>query len=179
MSIELLAKQGRTRIYGGLAAVETSRLRQMRDNAMRSCFSRIEETACRMEHVAHIHGKEYINDAASVSVNATWYTLEKLDGGVVWIALGDDNQTDYTRLRPLALRKVRMLICVGRDNSNLHRAFSGVVPEIIDAGSLAAAVQTSCYCGIDQAKVLLSPATHPGTSVQELGHEYCHQVNEL
>ena len=51
MSIELLAKQGRTRIYGGLAAVETSRLRQMRDNAMRSCFSRIEETACRMEHV--------------------------------------------------------------------------------------------------------------------------------
>lgn len=179
MSIELLAKQGRARVFGGLAAVETSRLRQMRDTAMRSCFSRIEETAYRMEHVAHIHGKEYINDAASVSVNATWYTLEKTDGALIWIALGDDNHTDYTRLRTLALRKVRMLICVGNDNGNLHRAFNGIVPEIVDTRTLAAAVQASCYSGIDQAKVLLSPATQPQSTVQELGREYRHQVNEL
>ena len=179
MSLELLAKQGRTRVFGGLAAVETSRLRQMRDTTMRSCFSRIEETAYRMEHVAHIHGKEYINDAASISVNATWYTLEKTDGALIWIALGDDNNTDYTRLRTLALRKVRMLICVGNDNSNLHQAFNGIVPEIVDARTLAAAVQASCYSGIDQAKVLLSPATQPQITVQELGREYRHQVNEL
>ena len=179
MSIELLAKQGRTRIFGGLAAVESSRLRQMRDTSMRSCFSRIEETAYRMEHVAHIHGKEYINDAASVSVNATWYTMEKTDGAIIWIAVGDDNHTDYTKLRTLALRKVRMLICVGNDNSNLHLAFDGIVPAIIDTNSLSAAVHASCYSGIEQAKVLLSPATQPHTTVQELGREYRRQVNEL
>ena len=179
MSIELLAKQGRTRIHSGLAAIETSRLRQMRDSAMRSCFARIEETAYRMEHVAHIHGKEYINDAASVSVNATWYTLERTDGAIIWIALGDDNRADYTRLRTLALRKVRMLICVGSDNSNLHNAFEGIVPEIIDVNTISAAVQSSCYSGLDQAKVLLSPATQPPIAPQELGREYRRQVNEL
>lgn len=179
MSIELLAKQGRTRVYGGLAAIETSHLRQMRDSTLRSCFARIEETAYRMEHVAHIHGKEYINDAASVSVNATWYTIEKTDGAIIWIALGDDNQVDYTRLRTLALRKVSMLICVGNDNSNLHRTFNGIVPEIIDVDTIAAAVQASCYSGIDHAKVLLSPATQPPTTPQELGREFRHQVNEL
>lgn len=179
MSIELLAKQGRTRIYGGLAAIDTSRLRQMRNSTMRSCFSRIEESSYRMEHVAHIHGKEYINDAASVSVNATWYTMEKTDGAIIWIAMGDDNKTDYGLLRTLALRKVRMLICVGKDNSNLHSSFAGVIPEIIDADSLAKAVQLSCYNGVEHAKVLLSPATLPKIPVQELGREYRHQVNEL
>ena len=45
MSIELLAKQGRDRIYGGLAAIESSRLRKMRDEAIRTCFTRFDEAS--------------------------------------------------------------------------------------------------------------------------------------
>ena len=179
MSIELLATQGRTRVHGGLASVEAARLRQMRNSALRCCFARMEETRYRMEHVAHIHGIEFINDAASGSVNATWYTIENTSGAIIWIALGDDNNTDYSRLRPLALRKVRMLICVGNDNTNLHSSFSGVIPNIIDVKTIADAVQAACYSGIDQAKVLFSPATPSLRSAQTLGQEYSHQVNEL
>lgn len=179
MSIELLANQGRTRVYGGLAAVDTACLRKMRDISLLHCFTRMEETSCRMEHVARIHGKEYINDAAAISVNATWYTMENTDGAIIWIAMGDDNSADYTRLRSLALRKVRMLICVGSDNSNLHHFFNGVIPSIVDVNNIVEAVQTSCYSGVDHAKVLFSPAVPTHGTPQELGWEFCHQVNEL
>jgi len=179
MSIELLANQGRTRVHDGLAAVDAATLRKMRDNALRHCFSRMEETNCRMEHVARIHGMEYINDAAAATVNATWYTMENTEGSIIWIAVGDDNQTDYSRLRSMALRKVRMLICVGRDNSNLHSSFSGVVPNVIDVKNIAEAVQASCYSGIEHAKVIFSPAAQSTASAQNMGMEFRHQVNEL
>ena len=46
MSIELLANQGRDRVHGGLAAIDSTKLRQMRDNALRSCFTRFGRYHC-------------------------------------------------------------------------------------------------------------------------------------
>ena len=177
MSIEQLAKQGRDRLYGGLASAPSARLRQMRDSALRSCFARMEETPGRMEHVATIHGKEYINDAAAASVNATLYTMQSLAGPLVWIAFADDGGADYSPLRPLVLRKVGMLICVGERNEGLHRAFDTLVPAIADAQSIADAVAMADRCPIDCAKVVLSPAT--GGAARETGRQVVHQVNEL
>ena len=54
-----------------------------------------------------------------------------------------------------------------------------VIPNIIDVKTIADAVQAACYSGIDQAKVLFSPATPSLRSAQTLGQEYSHQVNEL
>lgn len=179
MSIELLANQGRDRVHGGLAAVDSSKLRQMRDNALRSCFTRLEETSYRMEYVARIHGKEFINDAAGRSVNATWYALENTEGSIIWIAFGGADDADYTRLRPIALRKVRMLICVGNDNQHLHDAFKDVVSDIRDVESIGAAVHCACYSMVENAKVLFSPATRGGLSVETAGRIFRHEVNEL
>lgn len=179
MSIELLAKQGRDRVYGGLAAVNSSLLRQMRDNNLRTCFARFDEADFRLEYVARIHGIEFINDAAARSVNATWYALQRVEGGIIWIAFGGDNQADYARLQSLALRKVRMLICVGNDNSHLHEAFRGSVPLIQDADNLGTAVHAACYSGLENVKVLFSPATRQGLSDQTAGLLFRREVNEL
>lgn len=179
MSIETLATQGRDRVHTALAAIETEKLRHMRDNALRTCFARLEDTTHRMEHVARIYGKEFVNDAAARSVNATWYTLENTEGSVIWIAFGGDSQADYTRLRELALRKVRMLICVGGDTANLHRAFRDSVAVIEDADSIAAAVHSACYSPIAGAKVVFSPATKHGLDDETAGRIYRQEVNEL
>lgn len=179
MSIELLANQGRDRVHNGLAAIDASKLCQMRDKALRSCFTRLEETTYRMEYVARIHGKEFINDAAGRSVNATWYALESTEGSIVWIAFGGDNETDYSRLRPIVLRKVRTLICVGNDNQHLHDAFKDVVSDICDVESIGAAVHRACYGVLENAKVLFSPATRTGLSDETAGLIFRHEVNEL
>lgn len=179
MSIEQLATQGRDHIHGGLAAIDTAQLRQMRNQTLRSCFTRFEETHFRLELVARIHGKDYINDAAARSVNATWYALQNTEGPIIWIAFGGDSQADYTKLRPIALRKVHTLICVGSDTQHLHHAFRSVVPEIRNADSLGAAVHAACYSLLENAKVLFSPATRQGLSDETAGQLFRHEVNEL
>ena len=179
MSIELLATQGRGRVYGGLAAIDSDRLRQMRDATLRSCFSRFDESRFRMEHVANIHGIEFINDAAARSVNATWYALQRVEGSIVWIAFGGDSQADYRRLESLALRKVRMLICVGSNSRRLHEAFDTIVPSIVDVESIGTAVHAACYSGFTNAKVLFSPATPQGLSDETAGIIFNREVNEL
>lgn len=179
MSIELLANQGRDRVYGGLAAVDSSKFRQMRNNSLRSCFTRMEEASNRMEHVARIYGKVFINDAAARSVNATWYALENTEGGIIWIAFGGDNDTDYSSIRPIALRKVRMLICVGTDNSALKAAFQDSIPVIKEVETISAAVHCACYSTLENAKVIFSPATHQGLPEEAAGRMFCHEVNEL
>lgn len=179
MSIETLSKQGRDRLYGGLAAVETSKLRQMRNASLRSCFTRFDESSYRMEYVARINGKEFINDAAARSVNATWYALENTEGSIIWIATADNNDVDYSMLRSVALRKVRMLLCVGNDSSNLRRAFQGIVPVIEDCDSIGAAVNRACYCNHERVKVIYSPACDDLLSTEMAGEVFRHEVNEL
>lgn len=179
MSIETLAKQGRDRIHGGLAAIDSARLRNMRNSSLRSCFARFEESSYRMEFVARIHGKEFVNDAAARSINATWYTLENTEGSIIWIASGDDNHIDYSPLRSVALRKVRMLLCVGDDTRRLHEAFKGVIPTIVDANTIGTAVHKACYSNLDQAKVVYSPANNAYLTTEQAGEVYRHEVNEL
>ena len=179
MSIQLLATQGRDRIHSGLAAIDSSRLRQMRNTAIRTCFSRLDEAEYRLQYEARIHDMEFINDAAARSVNATWYALQRLSGDIIWIAFGGDSQSDYRRLQTLALCKVRMLICVGADNAPLHDAFRHVVPTIVDADTIGAAVRTACRSGISEATVLFSPATPQGLSDETAGLLFRHEVNEL
>lgn len=179
MSIETLAKQDCSRVHGGLAAVESSKLRQMRNASLRSCFTRFDESSYRMEYVARINGKEFINDAAGRSVNATWYALENTEGSIIWIASADDNDTDYTMLRSVALRKVRMLLCVGADDSNLRRSFQGIVPVIESCDSIGAAVNRACYSNIERVKVLYSPASADLLTPEMAGEVFRHEVNEL
>lgn len=179
MNIETLAKQGRDRIYGGLAAVETSKLRKLRNEGIRNCFSHFDESSFRMEYVARIHGKEFINDAAACNVNATLFAMEHTEGSLIWIANGGNDDVDYTMLRASALRKVRMLICVGGNSAKLRESFAGVIPVIEDADSLGRAVNRALYCNLENVKVLYSPASSNGQTVKAAGEAFRHEVNEL
>ena len=179
MTIETLAKQGRDRIHTGLAGIDTQRLKAMRNASLRACFSRLEETRYRLEFVARVRGREYINDAASRSINATWYALESIPGGIIWIADAPAQAADYSRLLPSALRKVRMLLIVGGDSQCMRDSFAGVVPTIEACPTMAAALQKAYRYEADDVKVLFSPACDNGSDVVEEGEEFRHQVNEL
>ncbi|MBQ7279488.1 MAG: hypothetical protein IJR13_02020 [Bacteroidales bacterium] len=179
MTIETLAQQGRTTVPNTLAEINTKRLKHMRNAGLRSCFARFEEMRYRKEYVARIHGKTFINDASSNNVNATWYTLESMTGSLIWIANGNDNTTDYSRLKATALRKVRVLYCVGSNNENLHRSFDGIIPTIVDVNSLGEAVSKAFYNSLETATIIYSPASDNGRSIQENGNHFRLEVNEL
>lgn len=180
MTIETLAKQGRDRVHTGLAGIDVQRLKSMRDTGLRSCFNRLEDTRYRMEFVARVRGREYINDAAARTINSTWYTLETLQGGLIWIADANDQTGDYSRLVPPALRKVRMLIVVGDAEDRMHYTFKGIIPTIVQCTSMTEALQRAyCYETEDEVKVVYSPACYDGHSTLEHGDLFRHEVNEL
>ena len=180
MTIDTLAVQGFNKVSTGLAGLDVQRLKTMRNAGLRSCFNHLEDTRYRLEFVARVRGREYINDAAARTINATWYTLESLQGGLVWIADANDQTADYSRLVPPALRKVRMLLVVGNAEDRLHHTFKGIIPTIVRCGTLAEALQHAYhYQSDDEVRVVFSPACYNGFSTKQLGEAFRREVNEL
>lgn len=179
MTIEVLAQQGRQQIHNGLAGVDSAKLKKMRNDALRNCFNRMDEMRYRREFVARILGKTFINDAASRSLNATWYTLESLEGPLIWIVNADGPAIDATKLVPSVQGRVRMMICMGSNSEWLHRQFDRVVPTIIDVQNMHDAVVRAYYNPIETAVVVFSPLVSSSLSATEEGICFHHEVNDL
>ena len=85
----------------------------------------------RLEKFLKVHGIQFINDSKATNVNSTWYALESMTTPVVWIAGGIDKGNNYDELKDLVEDKVDTLICLGKDNEKLHKAFGKRVQTIV------------------------------------------------
>jgi UDP-N-acetylmuramoylalanine--D-glutamate ligase len=112
----------------------------------------------RLEFVSTIRGVDYINDSKATNVNSAWYALESMDKPTVWIVGGVDKGNDYQMLKELVKSKVRILVCMGLDNSRIHEAFASDVDMIINTTSAQEAVHVAAKMSKPGETVLLSPA---------------------
>jgi len=158
MSIIELALQGKHNVYNSMAAGIAARVLELRKDIVRESLSDFQNVEHRLEHVAMVHGIEFINDSKATNVNSTWYALESMVKPVIWVVGGVDKGNDYTTLRELVKQKVKAIVCLGTDNSKIHKAFSGVVPTIVDTASAEHAVRVANEMGEAGDVVLLSPA---------------------
>jgi UDP-N-acetylmuramoylalanine--D-glutamate ligase len=158
MSILNLALQGKHNIYNSLAAGLTARVLEVRDDLIRESLSDFKNVEHRLEYVATANGITYINDSKATNVNAAWYALESMKKPVIWIAGGVDKGNDYRQLKNLVKDKVKMIICLGKDNEALVKAFGKVVPSMYEVDSAYEAVKAASQMGEPGDTVLLSPA---------------------
>lgn len=180
MIIDTFATHPSTINHGTLAGIDVQRLKAMRNAGLRSCFNHLEETPYRLQFVARIRGREYINDAAARTVNSTWYSLERLQGNLIWIAEAPHESTDYSRLTAVALRKVQMMLVVGDNVEHIVQPFKGIVSSIVPCTDTNEALTRAYrYDPESEVKVLYSPACHNGESTELLGERFRHLVNEL
>jgi len=77
---------------------------------------------------------------------------------VVLILGGFDNGNNNSLIEGLVKDKVKAIVCMGVDNSKIHKAFEGIVSPIVDTASAEDAVQTSFKLATKDDVVLLSPA---------------------
>ncbi|SHO61479.1 UDP-N-acetylmuramoyl-L-alanine--D-glutamate ligase [Algoriphagus zhangzhouensis] len=112
----------------------------------------------RMEPVGEINGVNFINDSKGTNVEATYYALGSFQNPLIWIAGGVDKGNDYSVLLPETNGKVKALICLGKDNEKLKKAFSGSISEIRETQKIAEAVRWGLDMGEAGDTVLLSPA---------------------
>lgn len=112
----------------------------------------------RLESVAIINGVEFVNDSKATNVDSVVYGLGSYKGPLIWIAGGIDKGNDYTLIEEDVKKKVRVLICLGKENDKLRKAFGSVVNEIYETQSVKELVQLALRVSKPGDVVLLSPA---------------------
>ncbi len=112
----------------------------------------------RLEPVGTVKGVTFINDSKATNVDSVMYALDSFDGPLVWIAGGVDKGNDYNQIKDAVKEKVRALICLGKDNDKLKKAFGGVVPVIRETQSVKELISIALEVARSGDVVLLSPA---------------------
>lgn len=158
MSIHDLALQGKHNAFNSMAAGITGQVLNIRKEIIRESLSDFQGVEHRLEYVLKVHGIRFINDSKATNVNSTWYALESMPENVIWIVGGIDKGNDYNVLKELVKKKVKAIICLGKDNTKIHKAFAESTETILEATSMSKAVNTAYYLGKKGDSVLLSPA---------------------
>jgi len=153
-----LALQGRHNIYNSMAASIAARVAGIKKEQIRQSLISFKGVEHRLEKVLSVRGMEFINDSKATNVNSTWYALECMTRPVVWIAGGTDKGNDYSSLLPLAKEKVKVLICMGKDNKKLVESFGKIVPVVMECSSMQDAINLAYKSGSKGDVVLMSPA---------------------
>ena len=158
MTLEELALQGKPSVYNSMAASVASKLVDIRKEFIRLSLCDFENEEHSLEFVARIHGIDFINDSKATKVNGAWYALESINTPIIWIAGGVDNGNNYQKLEDLVLKKVKALICLGVDNTELIEFFGDKIPSVYQTQSMEQAVVTAYSIGKNGDTALLSPA---------------------
>ncbi len=158
MSVHELSLRGRHNTYNSMAAGIAGNVLKIRNEVIREALMDFQGVEHRLEEVTKVHGINFINDSKATNVNSTWYALESVKGRIVWIVGGVDKGNDYSELYNLVENKVNAIVCLGKDNDRVLKAFEGKVEEIVETESMEDAVKTAYYLGRDGETVLLSPA---------------------
>ena len=182
MTLEELALQGKHNLYNSMAAGIGSKLIDIRKDTIKKCLSDFQNVEHRLEHVAIIHGIEFINDSKATNVNSSWYALESMDNPVIWIAGGIDKGNDYSFLKNLVKEKVKAIVCLGTDNSKIQNYFADDVEIIVETSSASEAVHVAFNLGENGDSVLLSPACASFdlfNDYEDRGEKFKNAVNNL
>lgn len=136
----------------------------------------------RLEPVGNIGGVEFVNDSKATNVDSVVYALGSFDGPLIWIAGGIDKGNDYNLIKDAVKKKVRALICLGKDNEKLKKAFGGVVPVIKETQSVKDLVAIALEIAKAGDVVLLSPACASFdlfNNYEDRGDQFRQAVGEL
>ena len=158
MTIHELALKGRHNAYNSMAAALAGKVLNIRKETIRESLADFQGVEHRLETVITVCKINFINDSKATNVNSAWYALECMETKVVWIVGGIDKGNDYSELFPVVEKKVKAIVCLGKDNRKIIDAFENKVATIVEAASMEEAVRSSYYLAKEGDTVLLSPA---------------------
>ena len=150
--------KGPHNLINTMAAVTAARLAGVALASIREGLNTFKNAPHRLESVATIRGVEFVNDSKATNVDSVVYALGSYEKPLVWIAGGVDKGNDYNIIKDQVKKKARALICLGKDNDKLKKAFGEVVPVIEETQNVKELVRMALRLAKDGDVVLLSPA---------------------
>ena len=182
MSVYDFALKGKHNQYNTMAACVAGATMELRKDKIRDAVSTFQSLEHRMEYVSTVRGVEFINDSKATNVNSTWYALESMTKPTVLILGGVDKGNDYTLLAEMVKEKVKVIVCMGKDNQKIIDAFTGAVNTIVNTGGAEEAVQAAFHFATKGDVVLLSPACASFDlfkNYEDRGNQFKRAVREL
>jgi len=158
MSVKNLAVKGDHNTRNAMAASTAARLLKIRKQTIRESMESFHGVEHRLEQLGKVDKVAFINDSKATNVNATFYALDSMNAPTVWIVGGVDKGNKYEDLLALVNEKVKAIVCLGIDNTNIYDAFSNCVDTIIEVTNMKDAVNQAYELTEDNDAVLLSPA---------------------
>jgi hypothetical protein len=64
-----------------------------------------------------------------------------MENNIIWIVGGVDKGNDYSELFPVVKKKVKAIVCLGKDNKKIIEAFKDKVETIVETTSMEEAVR--------------------------------------
>ncbi len=141
-----------------MAAVKAAQLVDVPETDIRSGLKSFKNAPHRLEYVATINDVDFVNDSKATNVDAVGYALESFSAPLVWIAGGIDKGNDYNLIMESVNKKVRALVCLGKDNGKLRDAFHSEIVNLLETDNIKDAVKSSLAYAQAHDIVLLSPA---------------------
>lgn len=182
MSIYDFALKGKHNQYNTMAACLAATTIGIRKDKIRDAVKTFESLEHRMETVMTIRGVEFVNDSKATNVNSTWFALESMTRPVILILGGVDKGNDYSLIMDMVKEKVKAIVCLGKDNTKIHKAFGNEVEVMVNTDNAIDAVKASFHLASKGDVVLLSPACASFdlfSNYEDRGKQFKEAVKEL
>lgn len=150
--------KGLHNLINTMAAVSAVHLAGAKLKAIKEGLKTFRNAPHRLELIASINGVEFVNDSKATNVDSVVYALGSYNQPLIWIAGGIDKGNDYNLIKNEVQKKVRSLICLGKDNDKLKKFFTGIVKSVHETQSVSSLVRLALQEAQPGDVVLLSPA---------------------
>jgi len=155
--LSLLPVKGKHNQMNAMASIFAATLASLKASNIKESLPNFKNAQHRMEHIAGIHGVDFINDSKATNVDAVYYALEAFSRPVIWIVGGVDKGNDYNKLERVN-HNVKAIICLGKDNQKIKDFYKNKFTIIEETQSMDEAVRMGYKLAKDREVVLLSPA---------------------
>lgn len=174
--------KGTHNLINTMAAVSAAYLAKVPDTKIREGLKTFKNAPHRLESIATINGVEFVNDSKATNVDSVVYALGSYDNPLIWIAGGIDKGNDYNLIKGEVGKKVKTLICLGKDNEKLKKFFGKAVPKILETQNVHELVRMALSSAEKGDIVLLSPACASFDlfkNYEDRGNQFREQVLKL
>jgi UDP-N-acetylmuramoylalanine--D-glutamate ligase len=157
--LDTLALSGPHNIANACAAVAAALAAGAPAGTLAGPLQRFRPGAHRLEDVATVNGVRYVNDSKATNPHAAAAALSSFEQGrVLWIAGGLGKGLDFDSLAPLIASATKVVLTIGASGPQIAAVAAGAGVEVVDAGTLDAAVARAAALAGPGDVVLLAPA---------------------
>ncbi len=169
-------------LYNIMASLIISEILNIKKESIISILLKLKSIEHRMEKISNINGVQFINDSKATNVNAVFYALKSINAPIIWIVGGEDKGNNYVELIPLVKKKVKAIICLGKNNEKIINFFKNIIDIILETKYIKKAVYMAYILSSQGENVLFSPACSSFDlfkDYKERGNKFKQEVRKL